>query len=285
MFAIYSAAVMTLKDDECNQRFAEPRKSLLSRYISATEAALARAKFMGTTSLVVLQALVLHLFSVRDIYKPRAVWSLTGVAVRIAQVMGLERDGVILGLPPFETEMRRRIWWQLKLHDFRTAELCGLAKFRDIAIGGESTKWPTNVNDDQLYPGMSCLVAESNNLTDVVFVVFRCELANFAAGRVAMFRRQGQDASQWNLDSSDKDNVDRDQAVRELEETIETKYVRYCDPSQPLHLFTMLVARYGMNAVRILTHHPRRWTRQTPLSERQLVLFQVYNYYMSRIAA
>ena len=61
---------------------------------------------MGTTSLVVLQALVLHLLSVRDIYEPRAVWSLTGVAVRIAQGMGLERDGVFLGLPPFETEMR-----------------------------------------------------------------------------------------------------------------------------------------------------------------------------------
>lgn len=273
MFAIYGAAVTSLKDDECRQRFGEPRKTLLTRYVSATKAALSRAKFMGTISLVVLQALVLHLLSVRDIYEPRAVWSLTGVAVRIAQGMGLERDGVSLGLPPFETEMRRRIWWLLKTHDFRTAELCGLAKFRDIDMGADSTKWPTNVNDDQLYPGMPSLLAESNTLTDTVFIALRYELANFAAGRIARFRQQGKDYSHWDLHASGSDKVEIDKAFREVEETLETKYIRYCDPSQPLHLMTMLTARAAMNFVRFLTHHPRRWAsiEQTPLSERQLV--------------
>ncbi|KAF2807396.1 mitogen-activated protein kinase [Mytilinidion resinicola] len=271
MFAIYGAAVMTLKDDECEERLGEPRKALLSRYISATKAALSRAKFMGTTSLVVLQALVLHVLSVRDIYEPRAVWSLTGVAVRIAQGMGLERDGVYLGLPPFETEMRRRIWWLLKTHDFRTAELCGLAKFRDLDMGDESTKWPTNVNDDQLFPGMPSLVAESNKLTDLVFVALRYELANFAAGRVARFRQQGKTSSQWDLHASGSEKVDMDEIIKELEEMLETKYLRYCDPSQPLHLMAMLVARFALNIIRFLTHHPRRWAsiEQTPLSERQ----------------
>ena len=273
MFAIYGAAVMSLKDDECKQRFYEPRKTLLSRYISATKAALLRAKFMGTISLVVLQALVIHLLSVRDIYEPRVVWSLTGVAVRIAQGMGLERDGVSLGLPPFESEMRRRIWWLLKTHDFRTAELCGLAKFRDLDTGPESTKWPTNVNDDQLYPGMPSIVAESNTLTDILFIALRYELANFAAARVARFRRQGKNSSQFNLHASGSDEVEIDEAFKEVEETLETKYIRYCDPSQPLHLFTMLIARFSMNAVRFLRHHPRRWAslEQTPLSERQWV--------------
>ena len=273
MFAIYGAAVMSLKDDGCKQILDEPRKTLLSQYVSATKAALSRAKFMGTTSLVVLQALVLHLLSVRDIYEPRAVWSLTGVAVRIAQGMGLERDGVSLGLPPFETEMRRRIWWLLKTHDFRTAELCGLAKFRDLDTGAESTKWPTNVNDDQLYPGMPSLVAESNTLTDTVFVALRYEVANFAAGRIARFREQGKKPGQWNLHASGSDKVEIDKAFREVEEILETKYLRYCDPSQPLHLLTMLVARFAMNVARFLKLHPRRWAsiEQTPLAERQLV--------------
>ena len=273
MFAIYGAAIMTLKDDDCTQEFGEPRKSLLSRYISATEAALSRAKFMGTTNIVVLQALVLHLHSVRLIYEPRAIWSLTGVAVRIAQGMGLERDGVFLGLPPFETEMRRRIWWLLKNHDFRTAELCGLAKFRDLDTGAESTKWPTNVNDDQLYPGMPSLPVESNKLTDMAFVAMRYELTNFAVARVASFRQQGKDSSQWNLHASGSDKAKVDEAFRELEEILETKYIRYCDPSQPLHLMTMLMARSAMNIVPFLTHHPRRWAsiEQTPASERQWV--------------
>ena len=146
---------------------------------------------MGTTNLVTLQALILHLISVRDIYEPRVIWSLTGIAVRIAQSMGLERDGIPLGLPPFETEMRRRIWWQLKFHDFRTAELCGLAKFRDVELGPENTKLPTPVNDDQLYPSMSSHVSEPNFLTDSVFVALRCELVGFAISRIATFCRQG----------------------------------------------------------------------------------------------
>lgn len=289
MFAIYGAAVMSLKTDDCKQRLGEPRKTLLSRYISATNAALSRAKFMGTISLVVLQALVLHLLSVRDIYEPRAVWSLTGVAVRIAQSMGLERDGVTLGLPPFETEMRRRIWWLLKTHDFRTAELCGLAKFRDIDTGAESTKGPTNVNDDQLYPGMPSLPAASNTLTDVAFVAMRYELANFAAGRIARFRQQGKDPSQWHLHASGSDKLEIDEALKDVEEILETKYLRYCDPSQPLHLLTMMMARSAINNIRFLTHHPRRWAsiEQTPLSERQWVweisikLLEQYNMWQS----
>lgn len=273
MFAIYGAAVMSLKDDECKERLGEPRKTLLSRYISATRAALSRAKFMGTISLVVLQALVLHLLSVRDIDEPRAVWSLTGVAVRIAQGMGLERDGIFLGLPPFEAEMRRRIWWLLKTHDFRTAELCGLDKFRDLNTGAESTNWPTNVNDDQLYPGMTSLLAASKAVTDNVFVALRYELTNFAAARVTSFREQGKYSSQWDLRASGSDRVAIDKAFEELEELLETKYLRYCDPSQPLHLMTMLTARTALNSVRFLTHHPRGWTsiEQTPLSERQWV--------------
>lgn len=273
MFAIYGAAVMSLKDDECKQRFGEPRKTLLSRYVSATQAALSRAKFMGTASLVVLQALVIHLLSVRDIYEPLAVWSLTGVAVRIAQSMGLERDGVSLGLPPFETEMRRRTWWLLKSHDFRTAELCGLVKFRDLDMDGENTKWPTNVNDDQLYPGMPSLPPDSNTLTDMLFIALRCELAKFTAARIAKFRQQGKNSSQWNLHVTGSNKAEIDAAAREIEEMLEVKYLRYCDPSQPLHLMALLIGRMSMNVVRFLTHHPRRWAsiEQTPVSERQWV--------------
>lgn len=273
MFAIYGAAVMSLKDDECKQRLGEPRKLLLSRYIAATKVALSRAKFMGTISLVVLQALVLHLLSVRDIYEPRAVWSLTGVAVRIAQSMGLDRDGVSLGLSPFEIEMRRRIWWLLKTHDFRTAELCGVAKFRDIDTSAESTKWPTNVNDDQLHPGMPSLLVESSTMTDMVFVAMKYEFTNFAAARVARFRQQGKDFNKYDLHATGRDKLEIDNAFKEVEGLLETKYLRYCDPSQPLHLVTLLTARIAMNVVRFLTHHPRRWAsiEQTPLSERQWV--------------
>ncbi|KAH7082964.1 hypothetical protein BKA63DRAFT_140631 [Paraphoma chrysanthemicola] len=271
LFSIYGAAIMSLKDAECQDRFLESRRSLLSRYTSAARKALSRARFMETTNLMVLQALLLHLFAVRDIYAPRAVYSMTGVAVRIAQTMGLDRDGTSLGLSPFETELRRRIWWQIKLHDFRTAELCGLAKFRDLDLGAESPRFPTNLDDDQLHPGMTSLVGEVDKVTDVLFVVFRCEMTNFAASRVAEFRKQGKDPSMWALHTQDQSAKAR--AFTELQDTLESKYLRYCDPSRPLHLLTMLVGRYGMNVVKFLTNHPRKWIslEQTPVEEKRLV--------------
>jgi hypothetical protein len=265
---------MSLNDHECKIRFSLPRKNLLSQYITATEVALSRARFMETTSLVVLQALVIHLLSVRDIYTPRAVWSLTGVAIRIAQSMGLERDGVFSGTSPFETEIRRRVWWQLKTHDHRIAELCGLSKFRDLNISSESTKWPTNVNDEQLYPGMSSPLAESKTLTDFAFVALKYELVKFTASRVDQFRQQGKNSTQWDGDlASGGNTVQTEEELSEIEGLLEMNYLRYCDPSQPLQFMTMLMARAAMNTIRFLKHHPRRWAsiEQTTLSERQWV--------------
>jgi hypothetical protein len=273
IFAILSAAVLTLHDKDCQQRFNETRRSMLARYASATEAALSRAKFMSTTSLVVLQALVIHLYAVRDIYEPRTVWSLTGVAVRIAQGIGLDRDGTVLGLSPFDTEIRRRIWWQLKSHDFRTAELCGLAKFRDLATGAENTKWPANIDDKDLSPSMTSLEPVNAGLTNASLVAFKFEMTKFAGGRIANFRKLGKNPSDWNLDTADNDNDEARASMKTLQNTLETKYLRYCDPSQPLHLALLLIGRYGMNIVTFLTHHPRRWTARNnvPLTERTLV--------------
>lgn len=274
MFAVYSAAVMSLNDEECVQRLGEPRRVLLIRYVSATKKALRQANFMGTTSLIVLQALVIHILSIRDISQPRAVWSLTGVALRIAQGLGLERDGAYLGLSPFESEMRRRIWWQLKMHDFRAAELCGIGKFQNLHTGGEYTDWPTNVNDDQLYPGMASLTPESGKLTDTAFVSWKCELLNHVARCVDDLRRQGKNHSPWDPQKREEDDSDEsEQSLRDFEELLESKYLRYCDPSQPLHLVTMLMARSSINVIRFMSNHPRRWgsKEQTPLSQRQMV--------------
>jgi hypothetical protein len=273
MFAIYSIAVMSLRDDECRQRFCEARKTLLLRYISATKVALSRANFMGTTSLIVLQALLVYIFTVQYIYKPCMVWSLSGVAIRIAQRMGLDQDGVYLGLPAFETEMRRRIWWLLRLHDFRSAELCGFAKFRDMDTDAESTKWPSNFNDDQLYPGMNSLPAETVGLTDSSFLTLRFEFTSLIKGSAARFRQSGKSAKHWETHLLSDDIAAITEGFPRLEERIETKYLRYCDPSKPLHLMVMLVGRYAMNVARFMTHHPRRWVsiEQTPVAEREQV--------------
>lgn len=273
MFAIYAAALMSLNDDECKRRFGEPRETLLFHCISATKWALSRAKFIGTISIVVLQALVLHLFSVRNLYGPRTVWTLTGVAIRIAEVIGLHRDGASLGVPPFEAEIRARIWWQLKMHDFRATELIGLAKFRGLDSDDSTCKPPANINDNELYPGMSSPATSSTQLTDMTFFAFKTELARFASRGGAKLRQQGKDTDQLDDIAARSDQKTKEGFITEIEEILEKKYLRCCDPSQPLQLLTMLVARFSVNVVRFLTHHPRRYIsqEQTPKSEQEYV--------------
>lgn len=172
MFAIYSMAVLSLTEDECNEILGESRAILLPHYVAATRSALSRANFMSSTSVVVLQALVLHIHSIRDDSEPRAIWNLTGLAIRVADSIGLGIDGALLGLSPFESEIRRRIWWQLRLHDFRAAELCGQAKFRDFKLDETTPKKPANVNDSSLYPMMPHAPIESAKPAEMIWWVF-----------------------------------------------------------------------------------------------------------------
>lgn len=61
MFAIYCAAILTIRDSECQAVFRESRSTLQSRYRLGVRRALTRAKFMATSDLIVLQALVIYL--------------------------------------------------------------------------------------------------------------------------------------------------------------------------------------------------------------------------------
>ncbi|KAL1909656.1 hypothetical protein Sste5344_004504 [Sporothrix stenoceras] len=270
MFAIYAAAIMSLREEDCQLRLGEPQSVLLPRYLSATEAALMRANVLGTADIVVLQALLLYLLAIRDLYEPRAVWTLTGVAIRLAECMNLDRDGTAESPPmsTFDIEMRRRLWWQLRMHDFRSAELCGRPKFQDLDMdnnhvdGLMPTQWPANVDDAALSPDMIGPPLQplggALSATDAAFVAVKCELLRFTAARLSTMRRQQNHSSfnPWNLYTIGA--LDND--YRDIEVHLETRYLRYCDPSKPLHLMATLMVRCAINILRFMSRHPRRWT-------------------------
>lgn len=63
MFAIYGAAVLSMRDGECQATFGESRSILQFRYNLGARRSLSRARFMGTSDIIVLQALVIYLVS------------------------------------------------------------------------------------------------------------------------------------------------------------------------------------------------------------------------------
>lgn len=275
LFAIYAIVVQSMKDDDCERRLGQNREKLLSYYISATKWALNRANFMGTSSILVLQALVLHLFTIRLSYGPRTVWVFTALVVRIAKAMGLHRDGAEMGLPPFEVEIRRRIWSQIKGHDFRASELAGFTKIRVLTDEHDTCEPPANCNDIDLFPGMKEPPANSDQLTDNIFTSVRTEFSTYAKKSAAKFKIRDKDkeGNAKNVENSlvAGNESSKDAFVKEIQDIIEAKYLRYCDPSQPLQLYSLLVARSAFNAMRFMTHHPRSWTDATLQSERDMV--------------
>lgn len=122
LFAIYYGAVTSTTADECLKNWGEDRSSLLTRYRFALEQALARANFLYCDEIVILQAFVVFLILLRRNDDARKIWTLTGLAVRIAQTLGIHRDGSHFGLAPFQIEMRRRLWWQVCVLDARSSE-------------------------------------------------------------------------------------------------------------------------------------------------------------------
>ena len=110
LFAIYFGAVVSLTPEQCRQLLDEDKEVLLKKYRFATEQALARADFLNSSSLMCLQALSFFLIFVRHCDDSRLVWALGGLAIHLAQALGIHRDGTHFGLPPFDTEMRRRLW-------------------------------------------------------------------------------------------------------------------------------------------------------------------------------
>ena len=169
---------------------------------------------------------------------PRALFCLTGVAIRIAQRMGLSTDGTSYAIPPFEVEMRRRLWWQLVLIDSRIAEISGAGT--SMLTYAWNTKIPANVNDSDLVSDMRDPPVERPGLTEMVFVRLRCEVTQFVQ------------KSQPTTESLTAE----EQAIGAFEGRLEREYLTYCDPSIPLHLMSSMVTKSALCKLRMGLRHP-----------------------------
>ncbi|KAI1076324.1 fungal-specific transcription factor domain-containing protein [Whalleya microplaca] len=174
LFSIYLMASVALTDEESVERLGYTKAEAYSRFSKGCRTALIRVGILKNYDLVVLQAMVLYLFSLAGPYDTHAAWILNGVSVRIAQKMGLHKDGESLGLSPFETEMRRRIWWQIVLLDANYALMSGLGQ--SLLPRSWDAKKPLNINDSDLYPTMTTVQAKEGP-TDMIFCLISYEIS------------------------------------------------------------------------------------------------------------
>lgn len=258
MFGIYSISVNSMAEDECASMFGEEKYALRERFQDGARQAFRRCGLLRSSDMTILQAFVLYLYSSLNFcIDPRSLFCLSGIAVRIAQRMGLNFDGTSYGLLPFEVEMRRRLWWNIVLLDFRISELSGAGC--SILTHVWTTKLPLNVNDSDLFPDMRDPPSEHpGRVTEMIYVLQRCEAA---------------DLLQKLRTSTDPIAV-KDAAIEECSKRIEQKYLQYCDPSVPLHFFSTLMARTGMCKLHIGPRHPHIMSNKNFSKEEQDKLFK-----------
>ncbi|KXH47602.1 hypothetical protein CNYM01_09453 [Colletotrichum nymphaeae SA-01] len=172
LFVIYIGAVNSLSDDECAARFGSAQCDLLGKFRRGADAAFARARLMVTDDMLTLQAFVVYLITLRC-RDPTYSWSMTGLAVRLAQSLGMHRDGTTFNLPPFEAEMRRRLWWNICILDTPASEDYSCSSGL-LELSSFDSRPPINVNDGDLYPGMTEYPSESKGITTMSFTAARC---------------------------------------------------------------------------------------------------------------
>lgn len=248
MFSIYYAAVISLTPEQCEYLLEESRSTALARYRFAVEQALARAGLLTTQSVVLIQAAVLFLSASRNEDNTRAVWSMTALVYHLAQALGLHRDGTSFQLKPFETEIRRRIWWHICLLDARSSEDHGCEPIVHDAVF--DTKLPLNVNDVDLSPHMTEFPREKEEATEMIFCLIRCQVTR-------TIRKIGYVPA--SLRGFGREKLSRESRLilmGELQQLLEGRYLRHCDPSVPLSLAAETVARLIIARMSLALHHP-----------------------------
>ncbi|KAF2750285.1 hypothetical protein M011DRAFT_236973 [Sporormia fimetaria CBS 119925] len=245
-WAIFFSAINTLPPVVCKERFGENKEDLLYRYELGVEISLARENYMTTSSLEVLQGLVLWLTCMTREDDMGKAWALLGLTIRIALNQGLHRDPSLFhsgSMDSITTELRRRLWCQICHLEYRAAECKG----QEPSIHDEdfTTMLPRNVEDEDLVEGSPSDTGpyDQDRFTTMTFQLVRF-MGMRALRRIVQntYRLERRMLESGLHGSSYPDPVHELQNIYEqikimaeqLHEENERKFLRHCNPSIPL---------------------------------------------------
>lgn len=225
--------------------FGSSKSDLSLKYRLGLEHALAKADFLNSPDVILVQAFTLFICLARRHDSPRFVYMMTGLVIRMAQYLGLQRDGSHFEhLTPFEIEMRRRLWWALCMLDLRASEDQGTDL--TIASGSFDTKVPLNINDADITPGSREVPKERYGVTDLSF-------ARISAGITDIMRQmmaRGVGAGVASLE-------DQSRLLKEIYQKFEEEYIQYTTESGNIvYWVAVTIARLVMAKMTLIVFLP-----------------------------
>lgn len=240
--AISFAAIVSVIPLQCQAAVGHEHSSCIDEYKLAVEQSLSRANLVSSNDVRVLQAAVLYLLCLRCVSDSRQVWAEAAIVVRVAQSQGIHRDGQSLGLSPFDTEMRRRIWWHICILDM----LCSEDQGTDTQIHPEmfDTKPPQNIDSDQLVPNEADLPPPQAGFTDITLCIIQSEIMGSLAWIGKSF------GSHSTPSSTQKAN----EILPTLAARLEERFLRELNLEDPVQWVVAVIARLTLSRASLIGH-------------------------------
>ncbi|KAJ6028742.1 hypothetical protein N7540_004318 [Penicillium herquei] len=240
-FAVYFAAVNSMSEKQCTETMSHDHSSLREYYKFATQQALARAGFLRSRNLQVLQASVLFLTCLRSREDADFVLTMVAAIHRMAQTMGLNREKTFVGLSPFEIEMRRRLWWHIYLLDSQSSELHSIGT--QIIEGEFDTEKPLNIDDSDISSDSTQTPHSRVGFTEMTFCLLRIEMiVHYRRSALVGYRKSDNEDTRRNPDFVEK----RLQELEGLHCYVLERYLQFCDLSVPMQWVTATIIRLAL---------------------------------------
>jgi hypothetical protein len=206
----------------------------------------------------------------RNRVRTRIPWTLGAVAIRIAYAIDLHCDGSGLGLPAFETEMRRRLWWQILGLDIQGQEDRGLPRL--ISPQSYDTQMPANINDEDIDPTSGFIRPEREGCTEMTFTRIECEVALVFEFISMSEPRNPRNKERFIVPTAEE----KEKHITEVNRLLHERYIRYCNTSVPLEYAASLVAQICILKMWLLFQYPissrARTTRPRPKATKANIL-------------
>ncbi|KAK4220149.1 hypothetical protein QBC37DRAFT_271125 [Rhypophila decipiens] len=268
--AWFSAAVSLADDNEAAQVTSLAgsglffsRSQLVENMKVGTEAALSKANFLRTTRVETMQAFVMYLLPLCRDEVSRAHSVLVGAAVRMAECMGLHRDGQAYGLNPLETHVRRLIWHQLCFLDIRTCEAQGPKP--GIRRDDYDTRLPLNFEEEELTNlGWSSVPPSGGpeKWTSNLLSIIRFEINE-------MMRSIWSDRRKIETSQGRRTNLAHVLfKIEKFRREMHGKYGHLLDDNVPIQLYTKLVMSLLICRLHCMVLHPYHANTSNPMPER-----------------
>lgn len=151
---------------------------------------------------------------------------------------------------PFAREMRRRLWWQICLLDSHAAD--DRAKNPVVYADSFSTKFPSQINDEDLRVDLCEELEERQGFTDMTFGLICFEIVdiirqlNYVPVR-QLLQSPSRPQDQW---------TQRIDAAINVQRRVEERYLRHLKLARPFHWATRLVADIMTATMWLVVYRP-----------------------------